>query len=129
MTRRSETQLRELQEMLSRYRAMLAAANPPAPGATRRSIATLRDRLPDAFKGLTEGYAELLETYLVELSARPEKPREIMARLAAGLGDAGAGPRDLFDMHLAARWSRCCPARTRSACAGSRSKAACSRTR
>jgi CheY-like chemotaxis protein len=101
ITRRSEERLRELQDSIDRYRAMLAAAELPAPSATR-SLAALRDRLPEDFKGLAESYAELLEAYLEELASGAEKPRATMERLVAALGEAGAASRDLVDMHLAA---------------------------
>ena len=62
----------------------------------------VRKRYPNAFQELVLDYTKLLDEYLGQLAPRWNKPREQMERVVTRLGDAGAGPRDLIDVHIAA---------------------------
>lgn len=102
ITRRSEGKLRELQEALARYRALSSAPTRGPSAATIGGLGTLRERRPREFKDTVKTYIDLLEAYLAQFTSNGGKPHDAMERIANQLGEAGAGPRDLVDVHVAA---------------------------
>lgn len=102
ITRIRDAQVRELQQALERYRALSSSSSTTSVTASLAGIGPLRDRVPEEFGALIKAYAELLEAYISTLIVKAEKPREIMEWCVTQLGDRGAGPRDLIDVHVAA---------------------------
>jgi CheY-like chemotaxis protein len=102
ITRLREAQLRDLQETLVRYRTLSSTSTRTSVTATLSGLGALRERVPDIFRGLITSYAELLKGYHEQLLSKAAKPRETMEWLITRLGDAGAGARDLVDVHIAA---------------------------
>lgn len=102
ITRRREAQIRALEDTLERYRALSSVGACPPGTPAAGSPGPLRERLPEVFAPLTTDYLELLRGYLEQLEIRTERPRELMEHVVTRLGDAGAGPRDLVDLHVAA---------------------------
>jgi CheY-like chemotaxis protein len=99
ITRSHEAQLRDLRNALERYRDLCTTAMQTA---TRADCGALRDRAPKGFGDLAEEYTRLLRRHFDGLVVRVEKPRTAMTRIATLLGNQGAGPRDLVDVHVAA---------------------------
>lgn len=101
ITRIREAQLRELQQTLQKLRSMSSASQGTTVTAALAGSGAVSMRNPDAFRRIVTRYLELLEPYRQgtqsESSTRLEKERVV-----AMLGDAGAGPRDLLDAHVAA---------------------------
>ena len=100
--RRREVEREEVERLLTWYNGLSGAA--AATTVTRQS-AQARDR---AFNDrpqmdrLDGAYAALFAQYMDALAVHKEKPRRAMLELATQLGDMGASPRDLIDVHLAA---------------------------
>jgi CheY-like chemotaxis protein len=102
ITRLRETQLRELQGMLSHYRTLSSAGTLTSVTAAMAGLGPFKDRKPQVYDGLISSYAQLLDAYIEQLGYKREKPRDLMETIATRLGDTGAGPRDLLDVHVAA---------------------------
>ncbi|MCC7478549.1 response regulator [bacterium] len=100
ISRQREAKLRELQETLERYRALSSQSSNLGSVHSGSAIA-LRDRNAETFAGLVKDYISLLDAYVDRLSVRRDKPRTAMDSIALRLGEAGGGPRDLLDLHLA----------------------------
>lgn len=102
ITRIREAQMRELQEMLSQYRALSSSSTGTKVTTTLSGTGSVQDRHPQVFNELVRKYFDLLHIYLDQSILKKEKPREQMERLVTQLGDAGGGPRDLIDIHVSA---------------------------
>lgn len=102
IARRRETQIRELEATLAKYRQLATGASGTSVTAALAGSGAVRDRYPDVFSELANDYKRLLEAYLVQLVLVAGKPRAAMESLATRMGDLGAGPRDLLDVHLGA---------------------------
>jgi len=57
-------------------------------------------RTPQLFAVYLNDYAALMETYLDASAMHKESPRRQISELADRLGNQGAGPRDVVDIHL-----------------------------
>ena len=102
IARRNEAQLRELQETVDMYRALSSSpVHAPLVGPLSGLVA-LRERRGDEFKVLVRMYGGLLEAHLAQAESNEASPRESMELLVTELGNLGAGPRDLIDIHLEA---------------------------
>ncbi|HLG58667.1 MAG TPA: response regulator [Vicinamibacterales bacterium] len=99
ITRSHEAEIRDLRDALEHYRDLSTTATQTA---TPAACGALRDRAPKAFGDLAEEYTRLLRRHFDGLVVRVAKPRDTMTRIATLLGDQGAGPRDLVDVHVAA---------------------------
>lgn len=97
-----ESKLNELEQTLSRYRAMSNRTSKTSVTAALAGTGAVRERYPDAFTDLVHTYTQLLETYCEMTAFKRDKPREAMERIVTVLGDSGGGPRDLIDVHVAA---------------------------
>jgi DNA-binding NarL/FixJ family response regulator len=102
ITRIRETQQRELQDTLTRFRTLSSTTTGTSVTGAIAGTGAVRRRYPNAFQELVRDYTNMLEEYLGQLTSRRSKPREEMERVVTRLGDAGAGPRDLMDVHIAA---------------------------
>ncbi len=101
ITRLREVQLRELQATLTHYRALSSEGAMTGVTAAMAGLGSFRDRKPKLREELVANYSSLLNAYLRQLAYKEEKPRDLMERIATLLGDAGGGPRDLLDIHVA----------------------------
>jgi len=102
ITRIREAQVRELQEMLAQYRALSSSSTGTSVTTTLSGTGSVQERHPQIFHELVRKYFDLLHIYLDQSILKKDKPREQMELLVTQLGDAGGGPRDLIDVHVAA---------------------------
>ncbi len=100
--RAREAQLHALRSMIQGCRA-ISSQEMSAP--VTRALAgsrPIRDHNPGLFSDLQGTYVDLLEKYLEHLVVKKDKPRDQMEILVTRLGDLGASPRDLIDIHMGA---------------------------
>ena len=64
--------------------------------------ASVRERFPDVFETFVQRYSAVLRQYFDRLVLDAKRPRDEMERIVTELGDYGAGPRDLVDVHMVA---------------------------
>jgi DNA-binding response OmpR family regulator len=102
ISRRREAQVRDLLDTLERYRSLSAQGARTGITPDTGSTGAVRVRDPETFADLVLRYRRLLEVYIDQLVLRRDKPREMMVRVVARLGDVGAGPRELVDVHVKA---------------------------
>jgi DNA-binding NarL/FixJ family response regulator len=102
ISRVREAQVRDLQHMLSRYRALSSAAQgtPVTASLVRSGAISIAD--PEAFERLVFSYYGMIEPYVKRLTERVDAPRSEMKFIISTLGDHNGGPRDLLDIHIAA---------------------------
>ena len=101
IARMRESQIRELQETLERFRALTTTVQGLRAAAVAGAEA-LKDRDPGLFEAVAEDYGSLLLAHVRQGGAAPAKPRDLMERIALSLGDAFASHRDLIDLHVTA---------------------------
>ena len=97
--RRREVERQELDQLMSWYNGLSGAGATTSvtrDTAQARSLAFVR---PDERAKLRDQYAALFAQYMDALAIRKAKPRQQMSRLSTMLGDLGASPRDLIDVH------------------------------
>lgn len=102
ISRLREAQLREISATLSGFRALSNQTSRTSVTAALAGTGAVRFRYPSGFSELVQAYAQLLALYCDDSLSRLEKPREAMERVVTALGDSGAGPRDLIDVHVTA---------------------------
>lgn len=102
ITRKREIQLAELQSTLERYRSMSSARQGTTVTAALAGSGAVSLRYPAEFDQISAEYFGLLEPYLSRRADRVEAKRERLEEIATHLGDLGAGPRDMLDIHVAA---------------------------
>jgi CheY-like chemotaxis protein len=102
INRSHELEIRDLRENLERYREMASTASIKDDAAASGGNGALRARQPGAFDTWVGAYSGLLRCHFDRLVVQTDKPRDEMARIAAELGQHGAGPRDLVDIHVTA---------------------------
>jgi len=96
-----EAQLKTLRMALERYRGLSSARSETSVTRALSGARPIRDQKPAEFAALHANYRVLLEEYMKYLVVKKDKPREGMEILATRLGDLGATPRDLIDIHIA----------------------------
>ncbi|CAK0761108.1 Response regulator [Azospirillaceae bacterium] len=97
-----EGQLLALRTMLQGCQAL---SSQQMNGSVTRALAgvgPIKERSPDTFTQFQHTYGDLLERYMEYLRVKVEKPRDSMEILATRLGDMGATPRDMIDIHVGA---------------------------
>ena len=102
LSRVREGQLQALRTMLQGCQAL---SSQQMSGPVTRALAGLspiKDRDPEAFQRFQDTWCVLLERYMDYLRVKTDKPRDLMEILATHLGDLGAAPRDLIDIHVSA---------------------------
>ncbi|CAK0746181.1 Response regulator [Azospirillaceae bacterium] len=97
-----EGQLLALRTMLQGCQALSSQQMSGPVTRALAGIGPIKDRNPDAFSQLQETYGDLLEHYMDYLRVKTTKPRDLMEILSTRLGDLGATPRDLIDIHVGA---------------------------
>lgn len=102
ITRMREAQIRELMETLERLRAMSSATQGTSVTAALAGSGAIALRSPATFAALVDRYSELLEPFLAYQTERLAPSKVDLEHLITQLGDAGGGPRDLLDVHVAA---------------------------
>lgn len=100
--RRREADLRTLRAALEQYRALSSEASSTSVTARALGVGPLSERMHSAFTELTGGYSRLLKQYVTSQAKGERAPRAPMEYLATRLGDIGAGPKDLIDLHRGA---------------------------
>lgn len=101
VARLREAQLREMQTLLSRYRALSSSGSRTSVTASVAGVGSMRDGDPMMFERLVADYGDLLEKYIEQLTYKKDRPNDLMGRISSAIGDAGGGPRDLLDLHVA----------------------------
>jgi len=102
ITRIREAQVRQMEALLRQYRGLSNQTSQTSVTAALAGSGVVRERHPEVFADLVHSYIRLLEAYYEQLVFRKEKPRDAMEYVITSLGDCGAGPRDLLDVHVAA---------------------------
>lgn len=102
ITRIRDAQVQALQETLARYRSLASEHTGTSVTAALAGSGPVSQRHPALFARARQAYFALLQPYLARESERLEAPAAALASIVTWLGDAGAGPRDLLDLHLAA---------------------------
>jgi CheY-like chemotaxis protein len=98
--RSQEQEIRDLRVTLDSYREI--SSTTMADEAFQTAPQALKARLPEAFTSWVECYAAVLRRHFDRLVVQKDRPREEMCRIVAELGQHGAGPRDLVDIHVSA---------------------------
>ena len=102
VTRVREAQLRELQQTLEHYRALSSAGQGTSVTATLAGSGAVSARAADTFQAIVQAYFALLEPFLCRQSDQVVASRHAKEIIITRLGDAGGGPRDLLEVHVAA---------------------------
>jgi DNA-binding response OmpR family regulator len=102
LSRVREGRLQALRIMLQSWQALSSEQMSTQVTRAIAGIGPIKVRIPDIFNELQTVYHELLEEYMEHLLVKKEKPRDAMEALATRLGDLGATPRDLIDVHMSA---------------------------
>jgi len=101
-TRLREAELRELEEILERYRSLSSASQGTTVTAALVGSGAICVRNPPAFASLVDDYYTLLTPYLTRETEQVRATRGVMEAVATAIGDATGGSRDLLDLHVAA---------------------------
>ncbi|MBU0617365.1 MAG: response regulator [Planctomycetes bacterium] len=99
-------EVRELREALAAQKAMTGWGE-SAVTASIAGVGPLRERAAEVFASLHTEYGLLLDNYLEALGCEQPPPRREINALAERLGDQGAGPRDLIDLHIQVVTDKC----------------------
>lgn len=102
VTRLRERQVKELSEALEQYRSLSTSTQTTTVTGALAGTGSVRHRSVETFESLVADYYSLLRPYLEREAERVTVSREVMEGLVTMLGDAGGGPRDLLDVHVAA---------------------------
>jgi CheY-like chemotaxis protein len=102
ITRVREAQLADLRATLERYRSLSSSAQSTTVTAGLAGAGPISVRQPAIFARIVREYLALLEPYLARATTRVVAPREAQERITTLIGDAGGGPRDFLDVHVAA---------------------------
>lgn len=100
--RSRETQAKLLRMVVRTDKAL--AATPSLTSVTRAlaGAGSIRDREPAIYASLQVSYQGLLEAYVENLTYKKKgSPKEDMEILVTRLGDLGAAPRDMIEIHTA----------------------------
>lgn len=96
----------EAEKALAEQKA-LTGWNESAVTASVAGVGPLRERSAEVFAELEKEYGSLLDRYLEALGSGEPPPRRQINALADRLGDQGAGPRDLVDLHIRVVRAKC----------------------
>ncbi len=99
-------EVRELREALAAQKA-LTGWDVSAVTASAVGVGPLHERSAEVFAELEAEYGSLLDRYLEALGFDESPPRRQINALADRLGDQGAGPRDLVDLHIRVVKAKC----------------------
>jgi len=104
--REKEREIQELRQALAAQKAM-TGWDESAVTASIAGVGPLRERAAEVFASLHTEYGLLLDNYLEALGCEQPPPRREINALAERLGDQGAGPRDLIDLHIQVVTDKC----------------------
>ncbi len=102
ISRKREAELRTLNETLERFRVLASEGSSTSVTARAMGVGPMKTSAPEVFDDCVGSYARLLQRYIMASLPAPSHPREAMERLVTRLGDFGAGPKDIIDLHAAA---------------------------
>ncbi len=101
LSRYRQQQVSELKEILDRYHQFSSQGGTTSVTARMAGSGPLSEKYPVLFDGIRSDYQQIVNNYLKHLIVNGPKPREAMESVVTQLGDHGAGPRDLIDVHAA----------------------------
>jgi ActR/RegA family two-component response regulator len=99
---RQEDQVKRLEKVVDQLKAMSSAGSSTNITRAITGAGAVRDRAPEVFRRLTMTYEALMDDYLQQLVMDAPKPLREMKSIVRELGQRGAGPRDLLDVHISA---------------------------
>ena len=102
INRQREAEIRELRRTMLAYRSLTSDSSPTSITARTVGLGPVKQRMPTEFDDCVGSYARLLRNYVNQMAAAEPKPRESMELLVTRMGDLGAGPKDVIDVHTAA---------------------------
>jgi len=103
---KKDQEIRELHEALAAQKT-LTGWDESAVTAGIAGVGPLRERDSEAFAGIQTDYGLLLDQYLKAIGLNVSPPRREISALADRLGDLGAGPRDVIDLHTRVVAAKC----------------------
>lgn len=99
LARKRESERRALRLAIARYRRLTSASSVTSLTARSAGIGSLRERMPYEFRACLQQYQILLRAYVAADSDPDGALRNSMHVLVTRLGDDGATPRDMIDLH------------------------------
>ncbi|MEZ5337174.1 MAG: response regulator [bacterium] len=102
LSRQREADRRQADETLTAFRSMSSESSGTMITAMLAGTGPLREREPEFFNEISHEYNGILRSYFDHVRGKLEKPRMEMESLITRLGENGAGPRDLIDVHVRA---------------------------
>lgn len=102
LARMREHQLRDMQRTIDYYEALSSESGSTSETQSLIGLAAICQRHPQAFRKLTTDYQKLIELYIESNVLTQAKPTALMTAIITELGDLGASPRDLIDLHVKA---------------------------
>lgn len=100
--RNRETQAKLLRMVVQTDRTLASTPNGTEVTRALAGAGSIRERNPDLYAMLQVDYQALLEQYVENLTWKKKpNPKETMEILVTRLGDLGATPRDMIDIHAA----------------------------
>ena len=102
ISRKREAEVRVLGETLTRFRELASEASTTSVTARAMGVGPLKDSTPELFDEAVGFYARLMKRYVMAPRSEHTEPRDGMERLITRLGDMGAGPKDMIDLHASA---------------------------
>jgi DNA-binding NarL/FixJ family response regulator len=99
---RQEDQVKRLEKVVDQLKAMSSAGSSTNITRAITGAGAVRDRAAEVFRRLTMTYEALMDDYLQQLVMDAPKPLREMKSIVRELGQRGAGPRDLLDVHISA---------------------------
>ncbi|MCB1217849.1 response regulator [bacterium] len=102
LSRQREADRRQADETMSAFRSMSSESSSTMITAMLAGTGPLREREPELFNEISLEYNGILRDYFDHVRGKLEKPRDAMESLVTRLGENGAGPRDLIDVHVRA---------------------------
>ncbi|UOM34759.1 response regulator [Acuticoccus sp. I52.16.1] len=102
ISRKREAEIRALNETLSRLKLLASEGSATSVTARALGVGPLKTSAPEVFDECVGNYARLMKRYIMAPVRDQDEPRDAMERLVTRLGDLGAGPKDMIDLHAAA---------------------------
>ncbi|MCH8347284.1 MAG: response regulator [Proteobacteria bacterium] len=97
---RQQEKARQMEDTLQRYRLLSSRGFFTSVTSEMAGSGPVSKRAPRKYRDLVKQYGELMEAYLEHLTVTCPKPHKLMDEIVRALGNLGAGPRDMLDIHL-----------------------------
>jgi len=105
--REKNREIEELQETLEAQK-YLTGWQESSMTADLAGVGPLRERVSEIFSSMQTEYESLLDQYIESIGyKKPPPSRDEIRKLADRIGDQGAGPRDVIDLHINAVAVKC----------------------